>query len=233
MKQTIALEYHDKFIDKVINHYHFMGQDTAKLQALYQAVLPLIQVEAHYVYAPELKVEYKDKVVGQAAENALVFLTLGHGMDQLQDVYMGANCLQEAYMLDCIGLELLTEAYEEFVKMLQRDTSKWAIKMDFLGDNYPLEELPKLHCQVFADSDASITYTPQFLLNPKKSVAFFLPLSEERVTMNPCHVCSQCKNVECIFRQEKTKTTGYQVRKPANVYSYGYQRTFGDQKKEL
>lgn len=262
--KRITLKLNRKLIDKVAKHYHFLEQDMEELQALYQAMFPLVCAEAFYIWNPVIDVTkqveargdatlqeaaIKDVKIKGAAVNedvqALVFLSLGKGIDELQDLYMESKCLQEAYMIECIGLELLTEAYEEFVKHVQMETHKWAKKMDFVGDNYPIEELPNLYAQVFTEPGL-ISYSEHFVLNPRKSVVFFLPMSEERTTINPCHVCSQCKNVECMFRQELTDNTDNgnaiienkgskivsQPRRPNNIYSYGYQRFFGSQESQ-
>ena len=262
--KRIILKLNRKLIDKVVKHYHFFEQDMEKLQALYQVMLPLVRAEAFYIWNPVVDVTkqaeagrdatlqeaaIRDVKIKAAAVNedtrALVFLSLGKGIDELQDLYVETKCLQEAYMIECIGLELLTEVYEEFVKHVQMETHKWAKKMDFLGDNYPIEELPDLYAQVFTEPGL-ISYSEHFVLNPKKSVVFFLPMSEEKTTVNPCHVCSQCKNAECMFRQEltdnidngntriesKDSKTVSQMRRPNSTYSYGYQRFFGSQESQ-
>lgn len=56
----------------------------------------------------------------QYEEYAIVFLTLGDGVDALQDVYLERKCLSEAYIIECVSLAILDKAYEEFVKQLQK-----------------------------------------------------------------------------------------------------------------
>lgn len=234
--KSLRLEKNETVINQVIKRYHFLEQDRESLSVLYQALLPLIRTEAFYIWNPVLEVEEISKCETvqpnadmENAKNemrALVFLSLGKAMDEFQSLYMDAGRLQEAYMLECIGLELLTEAYEEFVKQVQQDTHQWAKRLEFVGDNCPLEALPGLYRQVFKEP-GPIAYSEQCILSPKKSVAFFLIMSEKKVDSKPCHICSQCKNTDCMFRQVVSDSE-----KPytGNRYSYGYQRFFGQQK---
>ena len=83
-----------------------------------------------------------------------------------------------------------------------------------------------LYRQVFTEP-GPITYSEQCILSPKKSVAFFLIMSDKKVDSKPCHICSQCKNTDCIFRQAAPDSEKIYT---GNRYSYGYQRFFGQQK---
>lgn len=240
--KSLRLEKNETVINQVIKRYHFLEQDRESLSVLYQALLPLIGTEAFYIWDPVLEAEKVPKcettlkcetvqpdVDAERERNetqALVFLSLGKAMDEFQSLYMDAGCLREAYMLECIGLELLTEAYEEFVKQVQKDTHKWAKRLEFVGDNCPIETLPGLYRQVFTEP-GPITYSEQCILSPKKSVAFFLVMSDKKVDSKPCHICSQCKNMDCIFRQT---TPDNEKPYTGNQYSYGYQRFFGQQR---
>jgi len=126
----------------------------------------------------------------------VVFLTLGNGIDALQELYLNKKCLSEAYMIECIALELLAKAYREFVKGVQKETGKWAKKIDFLGDTYPIELLPKLYDE-FEQMD--ITYNEKMVLSPEKSVVFLLPISKEKKG-NICNICKSCSNKACALR---------------------------------
>lgn len=240
--KSLKSEKNETVINQVIKRYHFLEQDRESLSVLYQALLPLIRTEVFYIWNPVLKTEEMPKCETTSKcetmqsnvdagderneDQALVFLSLGKAMDEFQSIYMDAGCLREAYMLECIGLELLTEAYEEFVKQVQQDTHKWAKRLEFVGDNCPIETLPGLYRQVFTEP-GPITYSEQCILSPKKSVAFFLIMSDKKVDSKPCHICSQCKNTDCIFRQAAPDSEKIYT---GNRYSYGYQRFFGQQK---
>ncbi len=174
--------------------YHFRKEDFASLQSLSCMLVPLLRAKAYYVW------KEKGDVISYE-RYAVVFLTLGDGPDALQEIYLSRNCLSEAYMVECIALELLTKAYEEFVKIMQQETGMWAVKIDFLGDTYPIEILPKLY-QEFGQMD--ISYNEKLVLSPGKSVVFLLPVSEKKAEY-PCDICKNCGNQDCLFRQKDLK----------------------------
>lgn len=188
----ITLEKED--LKNMIRKYHFRKEDFTSLQSLNRMLVPLLQAKAYYIWK-----EKGDRISYE--KYAVVFLTLGDGADALQEIYLCRNCLSEAYMIECIALELLTKAYEEFVKMLQKETGTWAVKIDFLGDTYPLNILPDLYKE-FGKMD--ISYNEKFVLSPGKSVVFLLPVSEKK-TENPCNICKNCENQDCLFRQKNSK----------------------------
>lgn len=181
-------------LENIMQRYHFCQEDFSALQSLSRMLTPLLQAEAYYIW------KGKGEIISYN-NYAVVFLTLGDGADALQEVYLTRNCLSEAYMIECIALEMLTKAYEEFVKMIQKETGKWAIKIDFLGETYPLELLPELYGQF---GKMNITYNEKLVLSPGKSVVFLLPLSEKK-SENPCNICKNCGSKECLFRKRDKK----------------------------
>lgn len=234
MQKQLHLKLREEDFNKLQKRYHFLPEDKEKLMGLYQAILPLTEARAYYVWK-----ECNDKI---AYENyGIFFVTLGEGIDELQEVYIRKQCLTEAYMTDCIGLELLMKAYEELIKHVQRETGKWAAKIDFLGDTYPIELLPELY-QDFADK-IEVKYNQNFILSPSKSVVFLLPMHEEKKG-NPCHICDSCSNVFCLFRQGEEGKEGSRFEKRLRLLiqakqqklksdrgSYGIQNIFGNETK--
>lgn len=173
----------------MIQRFHFRKEDFLSLQAISRAMAPLLQIKAYYLW------KSRDKIISYN-EYAAVFLTLGNGVDALQELYLSRKCLSEAYMVECIALELLTKAYREFVKKVQKETGKWAEKIDFLGDTYPIELLPRLYNE-FEQMD--ISYNEKLVLSPEKSVAFLLPMSKKE-TGSACNICKNCSNKSCVLR---------------------------------
>lgn len=207
--KTINLNcsFNRKDFQALIHKYHFEDRDFASLEALERALRPLLRAKAYYVFKKQ------DEVVAYE-DYAAVFLTLGDGVDALQELYLRRECVSEAYMLECLASELLMKAYEECVEYLQKESGKWAVKIDFLGDSYPLELMQELYKEF---PEIEITYNEQFVLSPKKSVVFLLPVSTEKTQKNPSHICADCKNKVCMYRTETVNT-------------YGYQRIFGGKK---
>lgn len=197
-------------VERVLKRYHFEAEARAALETLEKAVRPLLQARAYYCWNP----------AGIPAEGrmAAVLLTLGDGFDALQDLYLERQCVSEGYMLDCIGMELLMEAYEECVRRLQQECGEYASRLEFLGDRYPLELLEELMPLTGA---RGITYNDQYVMTPRKTVAFLVPMEEqEKPREDPAqllHICANCTNRTCEMRQEIPAT-------------YGYQRIFGGKK---
>lgn len=197
-KLSVSLGAED--LRNMIKTYHFSVEDLSSLQSLNHMLAPLLRVKAYYIWKEKGKIISYEKY-------AVVFLTLGDGADALQEFYLGRKCLTEAYIVECLSLELLKKAYGELVREIQAETGKWAVKIDFLGDTYPLGLLPDLSKE-FGQMD--ITYNDKFVLSPGKSVVFLLPVSEKKIG-NPCNLCENCSNKECFFQKRdciQEKKTG-------------------------
>lgn len=190
---------------KLIQKYHFNAEDLGALQAFEEALQPLLKAKLYYVWK-EKEADLK--------QFAVCFVTLGDGVDVLQELYLDRECVSQAYMLECIASELLFKAYEEGVDFLQKESGKWAERIEFLGDTYPLEWMEQWYGEF---EGMEVQYNEQFVLSPKKSVVFLLPVSEKKQAENPIHICASCQNKTCAYRTETIKT-------------YGYERIFGEKK---
>lgn len=194
-KISLEIQLDTEDLRKLIRRYRFSEADFSRLSALFQALEPIVQPRAYYVWKQkEDPVRYEDY--------AIVFLSLGDGVDALQDVYLEREAVTEGYMIECLASELLLKAYKECVRLLQAERGKWAEKIDFLGDTYPLELMERF----YADFEGMpITFNAQYVLQPKKSVVFLLPMlsAQEGKEHTPCHICENCKNVDCIYGSNK------------------------------
>lgn len=156
-------------VEQVLKRYHFEAEARSSLEALEKAVRPLLQARAYYCWDPE-------GITAGSGRMAAVLLTLGEGFDALQDLYLERQCVSEGYMLDCIGMELLMAAYEECVRRLQQECGEYAARLEFLGDRYPLELLEEL---VPLTGARGIAYNDQYVMTPRKTVAFLVPMEEQ------------------------------------------------------
>lgn len=95
-------------------------------------------------------------------------MTLGNGADELSELYLNHEQLEEAYIADCLSLMLLSNAYEQFAKAVEEESSLYAIELSFLGDEYPLELLPEIFEHVSPDG---IHLTGSNMLMPLKTAA--------------------------------------------------------------
>lgn len=234
----LKVELSKEDIERLLSRYHFKDTDFFKVSALYQTLLPLLRTEAAYVR--------KERTKEIAEEDFfIVFLTLGSLVDELQDLYSENECVSEAYIIECLAMELLKKAYEEAVKEIQKESGKWVARLEFLGDRYPLGLLPELEKEV---GKTKISYNDNFVLSPRKSVVMLLPLAD-RQTGNVCRICTGCGNINCSYRETKkeedfqegkgnepyrdseqragTESGGEEQAKTKKAVPYGYQRIFG------
>lgn len=168
-EMSIELQLGPEKLEQVLKRYHFEAEVRPALEALEKAVRPLLQVRAYYCWDP-------GEIVTSSGSMAAVLLTLGEGFDALQDLYLERQCVSEGYMLDCIGMELLMAAYEECVRRLQQECGVYAVRLEFLGDRYPLELLKELVPRTGAKG---ITYNDQYVMTPRKTVAFLVPMEKQ------------------------------------------------------
>lgn len=224
---TLSAALAQKDFDNMITRYHFRREDRTMLWSLYQALVPLLDIRACFLSKPHLRdVDLR--------KYAAVFLTLGSGIDALQDVYLQGNHMSEAYMLECIGMELLTRAYGALAGKIQISEGGAAVRMHFIGEQYPYSVMDEMREQM---GETGISFNAQYSMSPQKSVAFLLEFADTvlareltgetipRHTHNSfchgqlAHICSGCNNVDCEYRQKENNT-------------YGYQRIFGGQEKK-
>ena len=221
-------------IRQLCEQYHFPEKDNVKLEAAYQMMRPLLKVRAYSL---------AENVLGTlaAADYVPVLVTIGEGVDALQEVYLKRGAMSEAYRIECLSLAVLLKSYEEVAKKLQPVFGKKVSRLHFLGDDeYPFSLLHGIYTKIRQEGgQVEITYNEEYAMTPQKSVALILelaPLQEsgqgaEEALLNKqqrkekadalCHVhfshiCESCPNVTCEYRKVKK----------AN-YTYGYQRIFG------
>lgn len=191
MKIKLDVSLGNKDFESIIRKYHFRTIDFDDLKALYRAIFPLIDSYAYYNY------NFADQEIDYA-EYVSCFITLGNSVDKIQTVYMDKELIMESYMIDCLASELLVKAYKQFVKYIEENSGKFVLKLDFLGDKYPVEMVSKLYEQ---DKPENISYNSCYQLSPSKTVTILLPLSEHKPENNVCNTCYLCKNMNCTIRE--------------------------------
>ena len=120
------------------DRFHFPATDLPHIQAIYAALLPLTQCCAYYSLDQDI-----DAIA--FSHYAYGFVTLGSGMDELSDLYLNHEQIQEAYIVDCLSLMLLSKAYEDFAQTVEKQTGLYLAELSFLGDTYPLDLLPQMY----------------------------------------------------------------------------------------
>lgn len=152
------------------DRFHFPATDLPHIQAIYAALLPLTQCCAYYSLDQDI-----DAIA--FSHYAYGFVTLGSGMDELSDLYLNHEQIQEAYIVDCLSLMLLSKAYEDFAQTVEKQTGLYLAELSFLGDTYPLDFLPQMYERLAPDA---IEITEGNMLRPLKTATLILRLDTER-----------------------------------------------------
>ena len=205
--ESLTIELTDADIHKLLQRYHFMESDYKSVIHLYYALFPLVKAEVFIEYNPGYEfIEYNHYVV--------IAVTLGEYVDRLIALYSEAEKVSQAYMIDCIALELLMRAYRKAVQEVHVKTGLWVQRMEFLGDKYPINKTLEIlqHMQ-----QTHITCNAAFMMSPQKSTVFVAELTEKPKDIDKsCTLCQDCKRISCPNRIE--------IKENRN---YGFQRIFG------
>ena len=175
------------------SRFHFPSDDLPHIQAIYTALLPLVESYAYYSLDQDL-----DGV--SLPHYAYGFVTLGNGVDELSELYLNHEQIQEAYIVDCISLMLLSKAYEEFAHVIEAQSGLYLTELSFLGDQYSLELLPQIYERLAPDD---ISLTEGNMLKPLKTATLVLQLDAHQHTnvKQLCNTCANCKNFSCPSRK--------------------------------
>ena len=170
MKRKITPELSSKDWKEFCSRFHFDNDKLPLIRAIYTAMLPLVDAFAYY--------SIKQDLPGVSlAHYAYGLVTLGNGADELSELYLNHEQLEEAYIADCLSLMLLSNAYEQFAKAVEEESSLYAIELSFLGDEYPLELLPEIFEHVSPDG---IHLTGSNMLKPLKTALIIKLDSQSR-----------------------------------------------------
>ena len=188
-------------IGDFLRRYHFDEKDKKDILRLYRQVEPRIHAEFHYVLdrADEISAG-REPVgdVGKQPQRAVVVVTLGQAFDEYQESFLAKGDIHKAYILDCIGLEVLWAAYDEIDRRLFELTGLYAGNYVFAGDDkLPITEIPRLMNIL---GQKVVTYNEAYAMIPKKSVVFTVPLLPEMVEKYAR--CAACSNVKCKMREK-------------------------------
>lgn len=183
--------------------YHFEEKDKNDIEKLYIKVSPRIHAQFHYVLLDD-----EGGVLGkemsfdnEAVKKALVVVTLGQAFDEFQDSFLinpsSRSDIHKAYILDCLGLEFLWAAYDEIDKKIYEFTGLYAGEYTYVGDEkLPISELSRLMNML---GQKVVTYNKAYVLIPKKSVVFTVPLSENETAKHGR--CNSCQVKDCSMRR--------------------------------
>jgi len=205
---------------EMAGRYHFGEEALPQIDALYGALLPLVQARAYY------DVTWDGKKVFCA-------VTLGENIDAMQALYGSVEAVLEEYVLDCLGNALLEQAYGLLGEALCRETGLYLNRYEFPGSQLPIERVGEIVRILSAGIDNfPISYNEAYVLLPKKSAVFVGVLEKRKTEIS---MCQSCPNIHCEGRKEPSgggaKWPGPALpgkgAKRGENFSYGYQKIFG------
>lgn len=173
--------------------WHFDRGAFPDLQRMYRALLPLLETEVTVVWKPELLTAY-------------CAVTLGAGIDRLQEQCSDSGSVSGAYMLECLGSVLLQKAYDTVDELLRENTGLFVQRYIFPGDGeLPLSENARI-LERIREADAAdppaVSCNGSYVLTPQKSVVFVAVLGEDR---RDRHLCDTCRSVNCPNRKNGSR----------------------------
>lgn len=200
MKHNLSLSLSSQELKALAKRFHFEEKDFPLLEKTYHRLLPMIDAYFLFSFQDILpSVDFQSYCYG--------LVTLGKGIDELVTSCLEKESIQEAYMIDCISLGLLDNAYSQCKTIISEHTKLFVTELHFLGDFYPMDLLP-----IFFETlqPEGISVTSGNMLLPLKTVALILPLSEDSAdAICMSHSCASCKNTGCSMRS-RPQTYGVQ-----------------------
>ena len=153
MKVRMAVEQPNKdaFIEQVMRKYHFSTEEKEALQQVYEKVR--IYMAPYAIY--RINTRMRGVPLLDAEQSALVAMTLGEGVDRLQEYYEREHALSESYMVECVANELLLQMYADFNQSYPKFHRRYVKRYVFVGEEIPLDGMQALLMEVYGRQPAS------------------------------------------------------------------------------
>lgn len=215
-------EFHAaRFLENVRRKFHFEEEHADEIRKVAEEMLPVMQKEAFGVSAA-----YSMRYPGQRQDADTTYekaaMSLGKGVDLLQESYSEKGLLMQSYIVETLAGELLMRGYDAYNRSIAAHTDRHVARYHFPGSEeaFPLEILPDL----LKDLTQEITCNAAYCMIPKKSVVFVSELTRDD-TVHCQGICAGCGNSTCPNRTDADPL----IRKRMTdlPLTYGYSRIFG------
>lgn len=231
------------FLRKVHKKFHYAPEQMEMLSVVAKEMLPLMEKDAFWERRvsdaqiggklsdakPDEKFERKlpNSLSVAAAQDFLatcseckyedVVISLGAGLDELQEDYNRKELLLESYMLETLAGELLLQGYGSYNRYVEGNGTWHVARYHFPGseEEFPLEMLPKM----LQGLTGRIACNTALCMQPKKSVAFVAELTQD--AKKYCQgICIGCGSAHCPNRIEDDTCIGRLMRSKADMPLY-------------
>lgn len=187
----------ERFLKEVCRKYHYLPEDEPGIKQAAESMQASMKEEAFWQH-------YISRRKG--ALNAGAVMTLGRGVDILQESCDKAGKLSESYMIETLSGEILMQAYSAYNSWVAENTPYHVARYYFLGSDrdYPMELLQELLKKL----GGPVSYNEGYCMIPKKSVAFYALLTEEKGIK--CRgICTDCGRKDCPGRMKESRPLPY------------------------
>lgn len=199
--RKLLIELTEKERWEVAERYQFQESDHFEIDTLYAALYPLIEAEVYYRILPEPE---------KGRREAVCVVTLGSGIDAMQESYMQAEEVLYGYMLDCLGNAMLEKAYRQVEDILLEETGLYAGTYHFPEDKASLEHARDIVKEMSMQlPNMLVGCNEACMMQPKKSVVYTVSLKKEKE--ETC-ICDGCMLETCLHRRGKKMRTDVKKR---------------------
>ena len=165
--------------------YHYDPEEYPNLKRLAGEMIPCLETEAGWQDR-----EIQETFPGRDQSFLAVGITLGKGIDALQEKYLQNGFLTESYMIEVLSSELLLESYRAYTEWLVVHRNLHVARLHFLGGEISetseqkissllrLANLPML----LQELALPVTCNAAYCMIPKKSVVFYAELTKDPFT---------------------------------------------------
>lgn len=222
----------EKFLHSVMKKYHYDEEEYPVLRRLAEEMYTCLQEEA--VWQDLL---YEEVFSEKEQPFSAVGITLGKGIDALQETYLGRELLTESYMIEVLSSELLLQSYRSYTEWTSDHRNLHVSRLYFLGSGgdygvtsakvernrqLQIEYLPELLKKLALP----ITCNEAYCMLPKKSVVFYAKLTTDPFT-KCAGICLGCGRRDCSNRMEEKEYFPLHFADMTDrPLSYGYARIF-------
>lgn len=211
------------FLHSVMKKYHYAEEEYPVMQQIAEEMLPYIKTEAGWQDS-----NLEETFPGREQSFLAVGITLGRGIDELQEKYLRDGLLTESYMIEVLSSELLLKSYRAYTEWVAAHRDLHVARLHFLGadkksdSRLQLENLPIL----LQELQLPVTCNEAYCMIPKKSVVFYAELTKDAFT-KCAGICLGCSRRDCPNRMEEKENFPLRFADMTDrPLSYGYARIF-------
>ncbi len=226
--EITALCRDEQFLHGVMKKYHYDPEEYPNLKQIAEQMMPCLETEAGWQDR-----DCGETFPGEERSFLAVGITLGKGIDDLQEKYLRDGLLTESYMIEVLSSELLLKSYQAYTQWVAAHRELHVARLHFLGsesaasnkrlsNRLHLENLPTL----LEELQLPVTCNEAYCMIPKKSVVFYAELTKDVFT-KCAGICLGCGRRDCPNRMEEKESFPLRFADMTDrPLSYGYARIF-------